>query len=105
MNYFTFCKFPKWQKAKEQIKIEENIAEKANIKDFSIGAMQGNVNVNSSDMLFFLGTKALDAQIDNLTKESSFQFAIGIFIDNQLKIVLGPDCKQLKKYIDELKKR
>lgn len=27
------------------------------------------------------------AQIDNLTKESSFQFAIGIFIDNQLKMV------------------
>jgi len=45
----------------------KNIAERANIKDFSIGAMQGNANVNSSDMLFFLGTKALDAQIDNLT--------------------------------------
>lgn len=25
-------------------------------------------------------------------------------IDNQLKIVLGPDSKQLKHYIDELKK-
>ena len=24
-------------------------------------------------------------------------------IDNQLKIVLGPDCRQLKKYIDDLK--
>ena len=24
-------------------------------------------------------------------------------IDNQLKIILGPDSKQLKKYIDELK--
>ena len=24
-------------------------------------------------------------------------------IDNQLKIVLGPDCKQLKKFIDDLK--
>lgn len=24
-------------------------------------------------------------------------------IDNQLKIILGPDCKQLKKYIDDLK--
>ena len=24
-------------------------------------------------------------------------------IDNQLKIVLGPDCKQLKKYIDDIK--
>ena len=24
-------------------------------------------------------------------------------IDNQLKIILGPDAKQLKKYIDELK--
>lgn len=27
------------------------------------------------------------AQIDNLTKESSFQFAIGIFIDDELKLV------------------
>ncbi len=25
-------------------------------------------------------------------------------IDNQLKIILGPDSKQLKKYIDEIKK-
>jgi phosphotransferase system IIB component len=24
-------------------------------------------------------------------------------IDNQLKIILGPDSKQLKKYIDEIK--
>ena len=24
-------------------------------------------------------------------------------IDNQLKIILGPDCKQLKKYINDLK--
>ena len=47
----------------------KNIAEKANIKDFNITAMQGNANVNSSDMLFFLGTKALDAQIDNLTNK------------------------------------
>lgn len=31
--------------------------------------MQGNANVNSGDMLFFLGTKALDAQIDNLTNK------------------------------------
>ena len=26
-------------------------------------------------------------------------------IDNQLKIILGPNSKQLKKYIDELKKK
>ncbi len=43
-----------------------NIAEKANIKDFNINAIQGNANVDKTDMLFFLGTKALDAQIDNL---------------------------------------
>lgn len=51
------------------IKISENarnIAEKANIKDFNINAIQGNANVDKTDMLFFLGTKALDAQIDNL---------------------------------------
>ena len=44
----------------------KNVAEKANIKELNFTAMQGNANVNSSDMLFFLGTKALDAQIDNL---------------------------------------
>lgn len=44
----------------------KNIAEKANIKDFNINAIQGNANVAKSDMLFFLGTKALDAQLDNL---------------------------------------
>lgn len=31
--------------------------------------MQGNANVNRTDMLFFLGTKALDAQIDNWTSK------------------------------------
>lgn len=44
----------------------KNIAEKANIKELNINAMQGNANVDKTDMLFFLGTKALDAQIDNL---------------------------------------
>lgn len=47
----------------------KNVAEKANIKELNLTAMQGNANVNSSDMLFFLGTKALDAQIDNLTNK------------------------------------
>ena len=46
----------------------KNIAEKANIKDFNINAIQGNANVAQTDMLFFLGTKALDAQLNNLTK-------------------------------------
>ena len=44
----------------------KNVAEKANVKELNLTAMQGNANVNSGDMLFFLGTKALDAQIDNL---------------------------------------
>lgn len=51
------------------IKISENarnIAENASIKEFNINAIQGNANVDKTDMLFFLGTKALDAQIDNL---------------------------------------
>lgn len=47
----------------------KNIAEKANIRDFNINAIQGNANVDKADMLFFLGTKALDAQIDNLTSK------------------------------------
>lgn len=44
----------------------KNIAEKANIKEFNINAIQGNANVAKTDMLFFLGTKALDAQLNNL---------------------------------------
>ena len=47
----------------------KNVAEKANIKELNLTAMQGNTNVNSGDMLFFLGTKALDAQIDNLVNK------------------------------------
>ena len=46
----------------------KNIAEKANIKDFNANAIQGGVNIGQADMLFFLGTKALDAQINNLTE-------------------------------------
>lgn len=48
----------------------KSVAEKANIKELNLTAMQGNANVNSGDMLFFLGTKALDAQIDNLVNKS-----------------------------------
>ena len=47
----------------------KNVAEKANLKELNLTAMQGNANVNSGDMLFFLGTKALDAQIDNLVNK------------------------------------
>ena len=71
-NEQQLIKFRAETERNNSIKLVEkakNIAEKANIKDFSIGAMQGNANVNSSDMLFFLGTKALDAQIDNLTNK------------------------------------
>lgn len=49
----------------------KNIAEKANIKDFNMNAIQGNANVAQTDMLFFLGTKALDAQLDNLVNKPS----------------------------------
>lgn len=47
----------------------KSVAEKANIKELNLSAMQGNANVSSRDMLFFLGTKALDAQIDNLVNK------------------------------------
>lgn len=53
----------------EIIRKAKNVAEKANVKELNFTAMQGNANVNSGDMLFFLGTKALDAQIDNLTNK------------------------------------
>ena len=46
----------------------KNVAEKANIKDFNVNAIQGSANIGQADMLFFLGTKALDAKINNLTK-------------------------------------
>ena len=48
----------------------KNIAEKSNVKDFNMNAIQGNANVAQTDMLFFLGTKALDAQLDNLINKS-----------------------------------
>jgi Chain length determinant protein len=57
------------KKAIEIIGKAKNVAEKANVKELNFTAMQGNANVNSGDMLFFLGTKALDAQIDNLTNK------------------------------------
>ena len=57
------------KKAIEIIGKAKNVAEKANIKELNLTAMQGNANVNSGDMLFFLGTKALDAQIDNLVNK------------------------------------
>lgn len=53
----------------ERISKARSVAERANLKELSLTAMQGNANVNSGDMLFFLGTKALDAQIDNLTNK------------------------------------
>ena len=42
------------------------IAGKANIVEFNSTSIQGNANINKTDMLFFLGTKALSAQIDVL---------------------------------------
>ena len=57
------------KRAIEIIGKAKNVAEKANIKELNLTAMQGNANVNSGDMLFFLGTKALDAQIDNLVNK------------------------------------
>lgn len=51
------------------IRKAKSVAEKANIKELNLSAMQGNANVSSRDMLFFLGTKALDAQIDNLVNK------------------------------------
>lgn len=53
----------------EVISKARSVAERANLKELNLTAMQGNANVNSGDMLFFLGTKALDAQIDNLTNK------------------------------------
>lgn len=53
----------------EVISKARSVAERANLKELNFTAMQGNANVNSGDMLFFLGTKALDAQIDNLTNK------------------------------------
>lgn len=83
---------------------------KANKKDASLDLnklveyLGGKDNIISteSDMSRF---KAELKDISKANKEGIQRLgAKGIVeIDNQLKIILGPDSKQLKKYIDELK--
>ena len=86
------------------IKISENaknIAEKANIREFNINAIQGNANVDKTDMLFFLGTKALDAQIDNLKNKPSILPARYYEIErilSQLKTIPIFSSKNIKSY-------
>ena len=80
---------------------------------------RNDFHVEINKLIQYLGGKEniLDAQI-NLSrlrvtlKDTSIVNKEGIQklgakgiveIDNQLKIILGPDSKQLKKYIDELK--
>lgn len=71
-NEKTLLEFRAETERKNSIEVitkARRVAEKANIKELNLSAMQGNANVNSGDMLFFLGTKALDAQIDNLVNK------------------------------------
>lgn len=83
---------------------------KSNRKDFKIEAnklveyLGGKDNIISYEVLksrFIVNLK----NIDIVNKEGIQKIgAQGIVeIDNQLKIILGEEAKQLKKYIDELK--
>lgn len=71
-------------------KLVEHLGGKNNIIDYE---------VNKSRFIVFL------KDIDIVNKEAIQKMgAQGIVeIDNQLKIILGPEAKQIKKYIDDLK--
>ena len=53
--------------------------------DISVTAENGNVEIVNKEAIQKLGAKGI------------------VEIENQLKIILGPDARQLKKYIDAIK--
>ena len=80
---------------KKDYKIEVNklvdyLGGKKNIIDYEFNKSRFIVKLENIDMVNKEAIQKMGAQ--------------GIVeIDNQLKIILGPDAKQLKKYIDDLK--
>ena len=83
---------------------------KANKKDFHIEAnklveyLGGKDNIVDTEVNLSRFIVTLE-DIDKVNKDAIVALgAKGIVeMDNQLKIILGPDSKQLKKYIDEIK--
>ena len=83
---------------------------KANSKDASLDfnklveALGGKENIVDTEITLSRFKVTLK-DIDKANKEAIQKLgAKGIVeIDNQLKIILGPESKQLKKYIDEIK--
>lgn len=83
---------------------------KANSKDASLDfnklveALGGKDNIIDTEITLSR-FKVILKDVDKANKEAIQKLgAKGIVeIDNQLKIILGPESKQLKKYIDEIK--
>ena len=83
---------------------------KASKKDASIDLNKLVENLGGKDNIISTETdmSRFKVELKDVTKANKEGIqklgARGIVeIDNQLKIILGPDSKQLKKYIDELK--
>lgn len=71
-------------------KLVSSLGGKANIINYEVNASRFVVNLHNIDLVDKEAIQKMGAQ--------------GIVeIDNQLKIILGEDAKQLKKHIDELK--
>ena len=71
-------------------KLVECLGGKANIIDYQVNASRFVVNLHNIDLVNKEAIQKMGAQ--------------GIVeIDNQLKIILGEEAKQLKKHIDQLK--
>lgn len=73
----------------------------ANKLVMSLGGKDNIINYESNQSRFIVNLK----DVNKVNKEAIQKLgAQGIVeIDNQLKIILGEDAKNLKKYIDELK--
>lgn len=87
---FSITKTKKKDYKIEVNKLVDYLGGKKNIIDYEFNKSRFIVKLENVDMVNKEAIQKMGAQ--------------GIVeIDNQLKIILGPDAKQLKKYIDDLK--
>ncbi len=87
---FSITKTKKKDYKIEVNKLVDYLGGKKNIIDYEFNKSRFMVKLENIDMVNKEAIQKMGAQ--------------GIVeIDNQLKIILGPDAKQLKKYIDDLK--
>ncbi len=87
---FSITKTKKKDYKIEVNKLVDYLGGKKNIIDYEFNKSRFIVKLENIDMVNKEAIQKMGAQ--------------GIVeIDNQLKIILGPDAKQLKKYIDDLK--